>query len=131
MDLYSDVERLLVELCIDLGFCLPPDEIRRLCESPPKTVDSFTDAVFVAEGLGEVIDTGLRRQVREVVARHMSGWPDEPPVRWIVWRQDDNGNRFEVVRKDSRAEADEVAAAMEARGHKQMYWVAKTGAPSS
>ncbi|MCO8271789.1 hypothetical protein M1L60_14420 [Actinoplanes sp. TRM 88003] len=50
---------------------------------------------------------------------------DGRPDRWIVWRQDDNGNRFEVVRKDSRAAADEVAATLEARGHKQLYWVAK------
>jgi hypothetical protein len=48
-----------------------------------------------------------------------------PPDRWIVWRQDDNGNRFEVARKDSRADAEELAAVMEARGHKQLYWVAK------
>ena len=47
------------------------------------------------------------------------------PRRWIVWRQDDNGNRFEVGRRESRAEADELAAAMEARGHKQTYWVAE------
>jgi hypothetical protein len=53
-----------------------------------------------------------------------------PPVRWIVWRQDDNGNRFEVVRTDSRAEAVEVTAVMKARGHKQTYWVAKATAPS-
>ena len=46
------------------------------------------------------------------------------PGRWIVWRQDDNGNQFEVVRKNSRGEADDVAAAMQARGHKQTYWVA-------
>jgi hypothetical protein len=47
------------------------------------------------------------------------------PRRWVVWRQDDNGNRFEVNRYGSRAEADEVAATMEARGHKQIYWVAE------
>lgn len=45
--------------------------------------------------------------------------------RWVVWRQDDNGNRFEVARRDSRADAEELAATMEARGHKQLYWVAK------
>lgn len=45
--------------------------------------------------------------------------------RWVVWRQDDNGNRFEVARKVSRAEAEELAAVMEARGHRQTYWVAK------
>jgi len=43
--------------------------------------------------------------------------------RWTVWRQDDNGNRYEVSRHDTRAEAESVAAAMEARGHKQTYWV--------
>jgi hypothetical protein len=44
--------------------------------------------------------------------------------RWTVWRQDDNGNRFEVSRHDSCAEAESVAATMEDRGHKQTYWVA-------
>jgi hypothetical protein len=39
---------------------------------------------------------------------------------WIVWRQDDNGNRFEVARHTSRE-----AAELEARGHKQAYWVAQ------
>ena len=51
---------------------------------------------------------------------------------WTVWRQDDNGNRYEVSRHDTRAEADSVAATMEARGHKQTYWVApSTVAPSA
>ncbi len=75
-DLDSDVQRLLNELCIKLGFCLPPDDIRRLCESPPDHADSFTDAVFEAEGMGGMsyVDKYLRRQVREVVDRHMSRW---------------------------------------------------------
>jgi hypothetical protein len=48
----------------------------------------------------------------------------EPAERWIVWRQDDNGNRYQVARKDSRADADALATMLEARGHKQFYWVA-------
>ncbi|MEV4757299.1 hypothetical protein AB0J86_19585 [Micromonospora sp. NPDC049559] len=68
------VQRLLRELCVRLGFCLPPAEIRRLCESPPGSVDSFTDAVFEAEGMGDMEYTDLRRQVREVVDQHMSRW---------------------------------------------------------
>jgi hypothetical protein len=44
-------------------------------------------------------------------------------VVWIVWRQDDNGNRYEVARRESRAAAEELAAEFEARGHKQTYWV--------
>jgi hypothetical protein len=55
--------------------------------------------------------------------------PESPAARtrgrWVVWRQDDNGNRFEVARHDVRDDADAVAATMEARGHKQMYWVAE------
>ncbi|MGW4462137.1 hypothetical protein [Micromonospora sp. NPDC004704] len=43
---------------------------------------------------------------------------------WVVWRQDDNGNRFEVARRESRADADALAELMERRGHKQTYWVA-------
>lgn len=46
------------------------------------------------------------------------------PTGWTVWRQDDNGNRYEVSRHETRAEAETVAAMMEARGHKQTYWVA-------
>jgi len=48
----------------------------------------------------------------------------EPPTVWVVWRQDDNGNQYEVARKQFRADADELAAIMEARSHKQTYWVA-------
>lgn len=60
---------------------------------------------------------------------------------WVVWRQDDNGNRFEVRRfagypedaggpgedgpDTAREEAEALAAEMEARGHKQTYWVAR------
>lgn len=41
-----------------------------------------------------------------------------------MWRQDDNGNRYVVSRHETQAEAASVAADMEARGHKQVYWVA-------
>ncbi|MEU5611274.1 hypothetical protein AB0H03_21470 [Streptomyces sparsogenes] len=67
----DDVQRLLYELCVDLGFCLPPEEHRRLREAPPADADIFTDAVFEAEGMGPGED---RRQVRDVVVRHMRGW---------------------------------------------------------
>jgi hypothetical protein len=70
----SDVERLLTELCLKLGICLPPAEERRLALSPPADVDGFTDAVSAAEGMGDMRYTDLHRQAREIVERHMSGW---------------------------------------------------------
>jgi hypothetical protein len=42
---------------------------------------------------------------------------------WVVRRQDDNGNRFVVRTGLSCHEAKRVAAELEGRGHKQLYWV--------
>lgn len=72
-----NVEFLLDELCIGLGFCLPPDAQVRLQESSPRDVDAFTDAVLVAEGFDPLyVDKGFRGAVRGMVARHfgVSGW---------------------------------------------------------
>lgn len=44
--------------------------------------------------------------------------------RWSLWRQDDNGNRFLMSSALTRAEAERLAAAFEARAHKQIYWIA-------
>jgi hypothetical protein len=70
----SEVQRLLDELCVKLGFCLPPEEARLLRRSPPADVDSFTDAVFDAEGIGDPRHTHLYDQVRTVVDQHMRRW---------------------------------------------------------
>src|SRR5262249_11882411 len=69
--LYVDVEELLEELCVKLGFCLDRADRDQLVEHPPLDVDSFAEAVIRAEGLDPIsIDTRLRQQVRAVVAGH-------------------------------------------------------------
>ncbi|KAA8888545.1 hypothetical protein F3087_16230 [Nocardia colli] len=68
-----DVVSLLDSLCVDHGFCLPPDERNRFCTSPPSDVDSFTDAVFVAEGMDPHGDKHLRALVRQKVIRAFPG----------------------------------------------------------
>lgn len=75
----SQVEALLYELCVVLGFCLPPDEQARLRESPPTDVDEFTDAVIRAEGLDPHagIPRQLRRDMRARVAEHFRMAEDE------------------------------------------------------
>lgn len=40
-----------------------------------------------------------------------------------VWRQDDNGNQFVVESDLTREDAQKLAFELEARGHKQVYWV--------
>ena len=66
------VELLLQELCVVLGFCLPPDANAQLMREPPADVDEFTDAVIRAEGLDPYVDISLhlRRDVRARVAKY-------------------------------------------------------------
>ena len=71
-----DVEWLLHELCVDLGFCLPPAEQARMRDVPLGDVDGFTDAVFAAEGLDPRLYRDLRQQVRERVARYFGREPE-------------------------------------------------------
>jgi hypothetical protein len=64
----ATVEALLDELCVTLGFCLPPDAKEALTANPPGDVDAFTDAVIRAEGMDPVLlDSGLRGSVRNMV----------------------------------------------------------------
>jgi hypothetical protein len=68
------------------------------------------------------IEIGRKAQPDVPVSLYQTIWPptereaDIRRDRWVVWRQDDNGNRFEVARRDSRSEAETLAAAMQARG---------------
>lgn len=74
-----EADKLLYHLCVRLGFCLPPENQRRLKEDPPPDALGFTDAVFLAEGLDpETADRHLYRQVRDMVAAAYwrSGDPD-------------------------------------------------------
>ncbi len=79
------VQRLLDDLCVTLGFCLPPDEQRKLRERPPADATDLADAVLEAEGLDPDVDVDLRlrRQLRDRVARHMRVWDSERPSKGV------------------------------------------------
>jgi hypothetical protein len=68
----SQVERLLYELCVRLGFCLPIADQQRLSAAPPSDVEAFTDAVFVAERMDPHGHPNLRKQVVARVAAHFT-----------------------------------------------------------
>lgn len=44
-------------------------------------------------------------------------------ICWCLWRQDDNGNRVLIRCFADRRAAERMRDEMEARGHKQLYWV--------
>jgi hypothetical protein len=64
----EDVDSLLADLCVTLGFCLPPGARNRLRNSPPRTVDRFTDVVFEYEGLDPTSVQHAKRLRPEVQA---------------------------------------------------------------
>ncbi|WP_238016163.1 hypothetical protein KZZ52_08075 [Dactylosporangium sp. AC04546] len=77
--------------------------------------------------LGSEVDrilTVAEHQAGEIVADARTRASRIRGESWVVWRQDDNGNKAEVARVNSRTAADTLATAMESRGHRQMYWVA-------
>lgn len=75
----AQVKALLYELCVRLGFCLPAADQRRLECEPPVEVDSFADAVFVAEGMDPQAHPGLKKQVCLCIAAHFAKAADGAP----------------------------------------------------
>ena len=75
----AQIEALLYELCVVLGFCLPPKEHLRFQSEPPADVDAFTDAVIRADGLDPYADIPLHlhRDVKARVAKHFRAAEDE------------------------------------------------------
>ncbi|MFI7079286.1 hypothetical protein ACIBO1_18500 [Micromonospora sp. NPDC049903] len=84
--------------------------------------DSFLDPEVVAD---PAAPTGVGAAMLKVDLPPEATADADRSARWIVWRQDDNGNRYEVARTESRADAEDLVAVIKARGHKQYYWAAK------
>jgi len=65
----NKIERLLDDLCSELGFCLARKEREYLSANPPDSASAFANAVFAAEGLNpELADRHLWRQIRDRIA---------------------------------------------------------------
>ena len=67
----SQVKPLLRELCVDLGFCFDADVAEKFECDPPRTIDTFAHAVFIAEGLDPANPSSqeLYERVRGVIAK--------------------------------------------------------------
>jgi hypothetical protein len=81
------VDRLLNDLCVRLGFCLPPADRERLIADPPGDVDAFTDAVMDAEGLGGFSGDSHRTSVGALVAAAFARGPMRPVTVDASYRQ--------------------------------------------
>ena len=62
------VDALLSDLCTSKGICLAPDDYDELVSNPPADVETFVDAILVADGHDPVmVDKQVRRWVTESV----------------------------------------------------------------
>jgi hypothetical protein len=66
----DEIEVLLDDLCVRLGFCLPPEQYERLVTTPPSNPAEFTNAVFLSEGMSpRTADDQLYKHVLSTVQR--------------------------------------------------------------
>ena len=63
-------ERLLNDLCVKYGFCLPADGYDKIMDEPPTELSEFVDLVFTLEGLDpETADLHLKRKIRDLIVQ--------------------------------------------------------------
>lgn len=68
---------------------------------------------------GKYYDVGIKRGD----PIEMDGYPVGWETKWVVMRQDDSGNKFEIQRDLSRDQASLMVVEFEEKGHKQLYWM--------
>jgi len=60
----AELEQLLDQVCVELGFCLPHKVKSRLIKFPPNTSEKFTQSVIKGEGLNiDVLDKSLYKSL--------------------------------------------------------------------
>ena len=60
----------LGELCVKLGYCIPPSDQQAIIDNLPTSADALVDAVVIAEGLDPAVMTKeQRRPMVEIVSR--------------------------------------------------------------
>ena len=52
----NEIKSLLDELCIELGFCLPPEAIDKITSKRRFEADQFTREVILAEGMNPELE---------------------------------------------------------------------------
>jgi hypothetical protein len=68
----SDMPALLDELCVKLGLCLSPGDRARISITPYRDLDSFANAVLIAEGIEPVTtNRRLRHDLLETIAPYV------------------------------------------------------------
>ncbi len=85
----------------------------------------ITHRLSEKEGFEDVTFTIVRKMVREIstLQEDKDKELESDGVRWILWRQDGRGERFQVSSHASAREAERECDKLKAKGNKQLYWV--------
>lgn len=62
--MYSSVGYLLDELCVEWGFCIPPNDAEIIKEEKYLEADEFACKVLIAEGMDPEYEIRWRRKIR-------------------------------------------------------------------
>jgi len=112
----DDVDEILYAVLTHIDTEMPVEQIAVQVQAQIQTYLAQARAMYIRSP-----SAGAAAAVQERTT------PGSEPRSWVVWRQDDHGNRVEVARHAARADAEEQVAALESRGHKQTYWVSQAG----
>jgi hypothetical protein len=65
MKLEKEIRIFLDEICVELGFCLPPKDIENLVDRKYYEADQFVREIFTVEGMNPERELRLFRQVKK------------------------------------------------------------------
>lgn len=66
MNLKIEMRKYLNDICVDLGFCLPPKEIDELISRNEYEVNQFVKEIFAIENMDPNFELQLFRQVKKM-----------------------------------------------------------------
>lgn len=63
-DQEKEIRKFLDDICVELGFCLPLEEIEKLASREFYEADQFVRDIFIIEGLSPDLELHLFREVK-------------------------------------------------------------------
>ncbi len=78
MSAKESIDKLLAELCVEWGFCLPPASCDRIAAMDEFTPEEFAEAVLRAEGMDPSTNETWMERLTDRFQRHMAGSLSNP-----------------------------------------------------
>ncbi|MDH5232663.1 MAG: hypothetical protein OEY38_21605 [Gammaproteobacteria bacterium] len=60
----KELEKLVSQLCTEWGFCISPEEAKKIIETKNIKADQFACAILEAEGMNSELEIEWRRKIK-------------------------------------------------------------------